>query len=41
MYVGPPDLVTHDAGTNFHYDEFRQEAAGMAVITKCIPVEAH
>jgi len=40
-YLGPPDLIVHDAGTNFTAEEFRQNANSMAVNTKCVPVEAH
>lgn len=40
-YLGPPDLVVHDAGTNFTAKEFKQNAQSMAVTTKCVPVEAH
>jgi hypothetical protein len=40
-YVGPPDLIVHDAGTNFASQEFKQNASNMAITTKCVPVEAH
>jgi hypothetical protein len=40
-YVGPPDLIVHDAGKNFASQEFKQNASNMAITTKCVPVEAH
>ena len=40
-YLGPPDLITHDAEKNFVSKEFRQYAASLEIITKSIPVEAH
>src|ERR1700721_2420274 len=40
-YIGPPDLITHDAGKNFVASEFRQHATSLAISTKSVPVEAH
>lgn len=40
-YQGPPDILTHDAGTNFASTEFRTEATIMGITCKQIPVEAH
>ena len=40
-YLGPPDLIVHDAGTNFTSQEFRQSASSLGISTKCVPVEAH
>jgi Reverse transcriptase (RNA-dependent DNA polymerase) len=40
-YIGPPELITHDAGRNFISKEFRQNARTMAISTKAVPVEAH
>jgi hypothetical protein len=40
-YIGPPELITHDAGKNFISREFRQYAQSMAISTKSVPVEAH
>jgi hypothetical protein len=40
-YLGPPDLITHDAGKNFVSKEFRQYATSLGIITKSVPVEAH
>ncbi|KAF7570061.1 hypothetical protein PtrM4_100630 [Pyrenophora tritici-repentis] len=40
-YQGPPDIITHDAGTNFASTEFRAEAKIMGVTCKQVPTEAH
>ncbi len=40
VYVGPPDVIVHDAGTNFDSTEFRQNARTLSIQTKCVPVEA-
>ncbi|KAF2022610.1 hypothetical protein EK21DRAFT_119577 [Setomelanomma holmii] len=40
-YQGPPDIITHDAGTNFASAEFRTEAKIMGVTCKQVPTEAH
>jgi hypothetical protein len=40
-YLGPPDLITHDAGKNFISKEFRQYASSLGITTKSVPVEAH
>jgi hypothetical protein len=40
-YLGPPDLITHDARKNFVSNEFKQYALVMGVGTKGVPVEAH
>ena len=40
-YLGPPDIITHDAGTNFASKEFRSEAKIMGITCKEVPVEAH
>ncbi|OXV05128.1 hypothetical protein Egran_07104 [Elaphomyces granulatus] len=39
-YLGPPDLIVHDAGTNFTADEFKQNAHAMHIRTKGVPTEA-
>lgn len=41
VYLGPPDVVTHDSGTNFASQEFRAEAKSMGISCKQIPTEAH
>jgi hypothetical protein len=40
-YLGPPDVMVHDAGKNFASAEFRSMARTMAVTVKEVPVEAH
>ena len=40
-YLGPPDLITTDAGKQFTSREFKQYAANMGTIIKTVPVEAH
>ena len=40
-YLGPPDLVTHDAGKNFISKEFRQYTTSLGITTKSVPVEAY
>jgi hypothetical protein len=40
-YQGPPDIITHDAGTNFASTEFKSEARLMGIMCKQVPVEAH
>ena len=39
VYIGPPDVIIHDAGTNFDSTEFRQAARAMNIQTKCVSVE--
>ena len=41
MYIGPPDYIVTDAGTNFTAKEFHQSAALMAISVKNVPIEAH
>ncbi|KAI0998086.1 hypothetical protein K3495_g10103 [Podosphaera aphanis] len=41
VYLGPPDVIAHDAGKNFVSHEFRQNATALAIETKEVPVEAH
>ncbi|KAI0996724.1 hypothetical protein K3495_g11457, partial [Podosphaera aphanis] len=41
VYLGPPDMIIHDAGTNFTGQEFKQSAIAMAIKTKAVPTEAH
>jgi len=40
-YIGPPDLIVHDAGTQFTSTEITQNARSMGSVTKCVLVEAH
>ncbi|CAD6501641.1 BgTH12-01891 [Blumeria graminis f. sp. triticale] len=40
-YLGPPDIIPHDAGKNFASREFQQCAINVGSTTKSVPVEAH
>ncbi|KJZ72275.1 hypothetical protein HIM_01308 [Hirsutella minnesotensis 3608] len=40
-YLGPPDVITHDAGTNFASSEFQAEAKLLGITCHQVPVEAH
>jgi hypothetical protein len=40
-YLGPPDIIVTDAGTNFTGTDFKQHANLMAIDVKEVPVEAH
>ena len=40
-YLGPPDLLVHDAGKSFMSKEFKHYAKEQGVTTKDVPVEAH
>jgi hypothetical protein len=40
-YLGPPDIITHDAGKNFVSKEFKQYATIFGTATRSVPVEAH
>ena len=40
-YLGPPDIITTDAGKNFASREFNQYAATIGTRLKIVPVEAH
>ena len=40
-YLGPPDIVIHDAGKNFVSKEFKSYATMMGIATKAAPVKAH
>jgi hypothetical protein len=41
VYLGPPDVIAHDAGKQLASTEFRQNARAMAIEVKEVPVEAH
>jgi len=41
IYLGPPDLIAHDAGKNFVSKEFKHYTKSMGVLTKSVLVEAH
>jgi len=40
-YLGPPDVITVDAGTNFASTEFKAEARLAGITCHQIPIEAH
>jgi hypothetical protein len=40
-YLGPLDLITHNAGKNFISKEFKQYATIMGISIKGVPVEAY
>lgn len=40
-YLGPPDLITTDAGKNFVSKEFKEYTGTMGIRVKTVPVEAH
>lgn len=39
-YLGPPDVINHDAGTNFVSSEFQQNAKSLTIQTKEAPIES-
>ncbi|KAF1990555.1 hypothetical protein K402DRAFT_303635, partial [Aulographum hederae CBS 113979] len=39
-YLGPPEVIKHDAGKNFKSAIFRQSATALHIATKAIPIEA-
>ena len=40
-YLGPPDILTTDAGSNFTAKEFVDEAKKMGIHCQAVPTEAH
>ena len=40
VYVGPPDIITHDAGNGFTAGQFQASADMLRITTKGIPVES-
>jgi hypothetical protein len=40
-YLGPPDHIVHDAGTNFTSKEFWGYAASLGIKIKSVPVECY
>lgn len=40
-YLGPPDIITTDAGSNFAAQEFKDDAKIMGITCRQVPVEAH
>ena len=41
MYLGPPDMIIHNAGTQFTSSEFVQNAKAIGSTIKCVPVEVY
>jgi hypothetical protein len=41
IYQGPPNIVTHNMGTNFAFQKFRSEARTLAISFKQISVEVY
>jgi len=41
IYLGPPDIITHDIGKNFISREFKQYATNMGTAIKSALVEAY
>ncbi len=41
VYAGTPDILVHDAGSNFTTAEFKDAADELGIVLKCIPTEAH
>lgn len=40
VYLGPPDIIAHDAGKNFMAAAFQSNADMLIITTKSIPIEA-
>jgi hypothetical protein len=40
VYLGPPDVIKHDAGKNFKSALFRQNANTLSIATTAVPIEA-
>jgi hypothetical protein len=41
IYQGSPSIITHDAGTNFAFEKFRNEARALYISFKQISTEAY
>src|SRR6266702_6872748 len=41
IYLGPPDIITHDTGKNFISKEFKQYTIILGTAIRNVPVEAH
>jgi hypothetical protein len=39
-YLGPPNIIVYNTGTNFMSQEFQQSAESLVIYTKEVPVEA-
>src|SRR6266702_8931665 len=40
-YLGPPDIITYNAGKNFVSKEFKQYTTILGIVTRSVPVKAH
>jgi hypothetical protein len=40
VYLGPPEVIKHDAGKSFKSATFRQCAATLSIATEAVPIEA-
>ena len=41
IYLGPPDLITSNAGKNFVNKEFKEYINTIGIYIKTVPVKAH
>lgn len=41
LNAGAPDYITSDAGTNFSFAKFKEDAASMGSIARNVPTKAH
>src|SRR6266566_3467903 len=41
IYLGPPDIITYNAGKNFVSKEFKQYAIILGTATRSVPIKAH
>jgi len=41
IYLGPPNIIIHNAGKNFISKEFKQYAIILGTVTKGVPIKAY
>ena len=41
IYLGPPDIITHNIGKNFISKEFKQYTIILGIAIRSVPVKAH
>src|SRR6266699_5611205 len=41
IYLGPPNIITHNTGKNFISKEFKQYATILGTATRSVPIKAH
>ena len=41
IYLGPPDIIIHNAGKNFVSKEFKQYTIILGIVIKSVPIKAH